>query len=84
VLAALPAVVDATQAIRPISTADAKAQRAGMDSARCTLQAMRLDENRLLAERVQVDQAACAVFRPSSTPGCRHAAAGKRESGSTG
>jgi PAS domain-containing protein len=29
-----------------------------MDSARRTLQAMRLDENRLLAERVQVDQAA--------------------------
>ena len=39
-------------------TADAGAQRAGMDSARRTLQAMRLDENRLLAERVQVDQAA--------------------------
>jgi two-component system sensor kinase FixL len=58
VLAALRAVVDATQAARPVSTADAEAQRAGMDSARRTLQAMRLDENRLLAERVQVDQAA--------------------------
>ncbi len=58
VLAALRAVVEATQAARPITPADAEAQRAGMDSARRTLQAMRAEENRLLADRVRVDQAA--------------------------
>jgi CHASE3 domain sensor protein len=58
VLAALRTVVETTQGARPIIPADAEAQQAGMDSARRTLQAMRVEENRLLADRVQVDQAA--------------------------
>ena len=33
-------------------------QRAGMDAARATMRAMRTEENRLLADRVQADQAA--------------------------
>jgi len=58
VLASLGVLVEATQAARPVSAADAEAQRAGMDSARRTLQAMRAEENRLLADRVRTDQAA--------------------------
>ncbi len=58
VLAALRAMAEATRATRPVIPADADAQRAGTDSARRTLQAMRAEENRLLAYRVQVDRAA--------------------------
>ena len=58
VMAALRAVVGATQAARPVTAVDADAQRAGMDSARRTMQAMRAEENRLLADRVRADQAA--------------------------
>jgi PAS domain S-box-containing protein len=57
VLAALGAMVEATQAPRAVDPTDAEAQRARMDSARRTLQAMRAEENRLLADRVQADQA---------------------------
>lgn len=62
VLAAFRAVVEATHAARPVSPADAEAQRAGRDNARGTLPAMRVEENRLLADRVQVDQAAVRRF----------------------
>ena len=58
VLAALGARVEATQAPRSVNPTDAEAQRTRMDSARRTLQAMRTEENRLLADRVQEDQAA--------------------------
>jgi PAS domain S-box-containing protein len=58
VLAALGAMVEATQAPRSVNPTDAEAQRTRMDSARRTLQAMRTEENRLLADRVQKDQAA--------------------------
>jgi PAS domain S-box-containing protein len=58
VLAALGAMVEATQAPRSLNPTDAEAQRTRMDSARRTLQAMRTEENRLLADRVQKDQAA--------------------------
>ena len=57
VLAALGAVGDATQALRSVNPTDAEALRTRMDIARRTLQAMRAEENRLLADRVQVDQA---------------------------
>jgi PAS domain S-box-containing protein len=58
VLAALGAVGEATQAPRSVNPTDAEAQRTRMDSARRTLQTMRAEENRLLADRVRVDQAA--------------------------
>ncbi len=58
VLAALRAVVEALQAARPVNPTEIEAQRASMDRARRTLQAMRAEENRLLSDRVQVDQAA--------------------------
>ena len=58
VQAALRTAVEPTQVHRPVNPADAEAQRARMDNARRTLQAMRAEENRLLADRVQVDQAA--------------------------
>ena len=52
VLAALGARVEATQAPRSVNPTDAEAQRTRIDSARRTLQAMRTEENRLLADRV--------------------------------
>jgi two-component system sensor kinase FixL len=58
VLAALGAMVEGTQAPRSVNPTDAEAQRRRMDGARRTLQAMRAEANRLLADRVQVDQAA--------------------------
>jgi PAS domain S-box-containing protein len=58
VLAALRTMVEATQAPRAVDPTDAEAQRTRMDSARRTLQAMRAEENRLLADGVQADQAA--------------------------
>jgi len=58
VLTALRTVVETTQGARPIIPADAEALQAGMNNARRTLHAMRVEENRLLADRVQVDQAA--------------------------
>lgn len=58
VLAALRAVVEAPQDTRLITPADAAAQRAGLDSARRTLRAMRAEESRLLADRLRVNQAA--------------------------
>ena len=57
-LAALRARADAKRTARPFSQADVDALQAGMDAARTTMQAMRAEENRLLAERVQADQAA--------------------------
>jgi two-component system sensor kinase FixL len=57
-MAALRALVEARRAARSLSPADAEAQRAAMDGARRTLQLMRVEENRLLADRLQADQAA--------------------------
>ena len=43
---------------RAFSSSDADAQQSAMDAARATMRAMRAEENRLLADRVQVDRAA--------------------------
>ncbi len=56
-LAALRAQWEAKRGDRPASAVDADTERAGMDAARATMRAMRTDENRLLADRVQADQA---------------------------
>ena len=58
VLASLDVLVEATQATRPVNPTDTDVQRTRMDGARRTLQAMRAEENRLLADRVRTDQAA--------------------------
>jgi two-component system sensor kinase FixL len=57
-LAALRAQVEATRGARPVSPADADRERTSMDATRATVRAMRTEENRLLAERVQADQTA--------------------------
>src|SRR5512134_486225 len=57
-LAALRAQWDARRGARAASPADAETERASMDTARATLRAMRREENRLLANRVQADQSA--------------------------
>ena len=57
-LAALRAQWDAKRGARAASPADAETARASMDAARATLRAMRREENRLLAERVQADRSA--------------------------
>ena len=57
-LAALRLVADAKRASRVVSLADLDASQAGMTALRRTMQAMRAEENRLLAERVQVNQTA--------------------------
>ena len=71
VLAALGARVEATQAPRSVNPTDAEAQRTRMDSARRTLQAMRTEENRLLADRVKGIRRRCAVFSSSRWPSPR-------------
>jgi CHASE3 domain sensor protein len=54
-LAALRAQSEAKRRDRAASAVDADTERAGMDAARATMRAMRTDENRLLADRVQAD-----------------------------
>ena len=57
-LAALRVVADLKRAGRAVGPSDAVAQEAGVNAARDTIQSMRVEENRLLAERVQVNDAA--------------------------
>jgi PAS domain S-box-containing protein len=57
-LAALRAQAEAKRAAQPPSPADADRERASMDAARSTMRAMRTEENRLLADRVQAEQSA--------------------------
>jgi PAS domain S-box-containing protein len=58
VIGALRTQANAKRAARAVSPSDADAQQAAMDAARGTMRAMRAEENRLLADRVQADQAA--------------------------
>jgi PAS domain S-box-containing protein len=57
-LVALRAQSEAKRGARPVSQADVDGERTSMDAARATMRAMRTEENRLLAERVQADQTA--------------------------
>ena len=57
-LAALRAQWEGRQAARAASPADTASERAGLDAARATLRAMRTEEYRLMAERVQANQSA--------------------------
>jgi two-component system, LuxR family, sensor kinase FixL len=57
-LAALRAQVEAKRAARTSSPTDAETARVSMEASRATMRSMRAEENRLLAERVQADQAA--------------------------
>lgn len=57
-LSAVRLVADAKRASRAVSPADLDAGQARMNALRGALQAMRSEENRLLAERVQVNQTA--------------------------
>jgi PAS domain S-box-containing protein len=57
-LAALRAQWEAKRGDRAASTVDADTERAGIDAAGATMRAMRTEENRLLADRVQADQIA--------------------------
>jgi two-component system sensor kinase FixL len=57
-LASLRAMADAKRLARTVSQADADAEQAGMTAARETMQAIRAEETRLLADRVQANQIA--------------------------
>jgi PAS domain S-box-containing protein len=57
-LAALRAQWEAKRGAAAAGPADAESARASLDAARATLRAMRTEENRLLAERVQADRSA--------------------------
>ena len=57
-LAALRLVTDAKRAARAVNSTDTDAAQAAITAARNTIQAMRAEENRLLAARVQANHAA--------------------------
>ena len=57
-LAALRVIAEAKRATRAVSPADTDAVQAGLNAARGTIQSMHAEEDRLLAERVQANQAA--------------------------
>ena len=57
-LAALRVVADAKRVARAVGPTDADAAQAGITATRNTIQAMRAEENRLLAARVQANHAA--------------------------
>jgi PAS domain S-box-containing protein len=57
-LAALRVIAEAKRAMRAVSPADTDAVQAWLNAARGTVQSMRAEEDRLLAARVQANQAA--------------------------
>ena len=65
-LAALRAQADAKRDARPSSPEHVDAQRVSMDAARATMRAIRSDENRLLADRVEAGRSAVSRLQETA------------------